>query len=189
MHTWKKEHGSAPMPRGKDVGDEWKALYSDQCDGAIKGGGWSQEGIKGFNELIILVEAIRAEDAGHKWRRHRYALSAIRKFKGIAGANKGENKKLKRKKKRGPVTPPKKIAIVRVQNIACDSGDETESEDDGNQKPAAKTIVDQESNHGQPESPPKEVEVKESSEEESEETSSSETGDDEDGDGVAVNSE
>lgn len=78
--AYKKVHGSsAPLPLKKtDVGyEKFKALYSDNTIGQVKGAGWSHDAFSQFNKYIIDIHDFRKEDKKKDWRKHRLALSLI----------------------------------------------------------------------------------------------------------------
>ena len=99
MHALKKQYGTdAKIPKGKLAEIEFKAIFSDQSDGQVQGGGWAPEAVVELNKQIQRIRAVRLEDGANKWEKHRYALNLLRAQKGITETTVAATLKMKRKK-------------------------------------------------------------------------------------------
>jgi len=101
---FKAEHGSrAPLPLKKsdELFDKFKAVYSDNTVGQVKGAGWSPAAFSQFNSYIRDIKETRDKDKQAGWAMHRLALVLTKTKYGITTMT-ATPKKRKRKR---PITP------------------------------------------------------------------------------------
>ena len=94
-----------------------------------------------LNRQLARVKKARDEEEGNNWVNHKYALNLLRAHKGIKETTVAETTKVQRRKKKQTTVQakPAYVKMVKIKEVAYESDEDTEVEDE-EKKVTAKVV-------------------------------------------------